>query len=1543
MGEKGDSQSEARTNEVLKTSQNKMFAPLKYHSTDYLYESMARQKFSIWRLSLCFPPCLHQDEKYHLTGLFADDKYRKPWTRITSTQNIFTISVLDQWKKSLSVEDFLEKKPTSSVELHISNELIEVIPSSNPCSQADIEGPLLPMKNVFKGESTQDKYLKTDYATEFKEQWQDLCMEEELVFIDNLENFHKNLPTSSVLLSRLHFFLVKDPLLDSEGQKLTEDDIFRECLTFQNEMEMQECKNELQGIKENFYTISVKDEEYFMLPIESEFCNPSNDRSNSVRIPSYLQLKELLNLAPETVADEDMFKEVIKEDLKAEITYETEISKYCPIPQEACSSNRKSMLEFCESAKYVPYLKDKMEVPLTPPCRQQRSWVNFLCIGLQEEPIPISDNSILITEPSREYLERLVWQSEKYRDNMNALLLVEHETVNLVYQRHSLTELKELLPLEVEPPMLGSLEEGWWLHLGLNPVSIETLEQLNMDVSNTNSLVPTEIETFTRFTSYQLERWLEEKNSMTNQELLSAERHQPDKVINLYMLPQTQRQHFALHMSAASSDKINSSDTSVEELTGGSIKNNKVEEAIYFLNQEKKTFKSSESVSCKDVSCKQDNSSNSQKPASFALATKWDNDDSDLNNFIMLRSKHTLSHREEKNYVDSPEKVLQPEEQHMHIHEEDSSVCETVRIEEKEQENEHSVTVNIKASESQCQAYCLLEEAATPVLKDLTHLGVLASVNWSFDSIKFDHTRFFLKQQEKVICDRFKEGIKDEKEIMLFRHAALVHLLVTVRDLLLTCGLDTALGYLSKAKDIYKTILESCLNSIWRQLKIVQYSSQKKHETNPKIRELQCQMLNWMQSYGEEHNVKVLEGCYKVSPEPSLLQAEQPQLSQPVFTGEVLQPSDHLHVPPLGSLQQVHVFLVLGTPELDAVLQILIITRMDSEREKAALIHTLSSVEGLKSIDLNSEKKGTLLGCKDIISNRYSCIIVHNQQIGADFPWTHFSLVMEYDYSENSCWKNLCKNLNVTYMTFKTTLPETIQVGNHCGSFLLEVQIPYVFLTTEGLLNMPDILQLLESKYSITFVERSSSYALRLFGSTDRYVVLTIDECTAIFLQSMEELNYEKSSDNVISKLMALSLQYTCCWIVFYSTERLSLEYSLRGDTLLNLVSIYATLIEFTQKTEDFEVKVVLMPGIEETAMVIRQIADNILVASNISPHKWLDKSWISVLPSETEKCLLAFPCINPLVAQFMLKRGSSLNRLFLASFDQLQQVLPEVPKKVLKHFSDMTSSYSLNTAAPLKTVVKGASPPENRNSFRTFYPHYKQNHQSLELLGKAQNSTGTSHLNSEAIIPPLNHHQGYFGPDLPSYMQKKSCSSEVITGRKQDFFAVTKDCEDFAHLDVTSSLHVQRQPFRTHYSSDHSSKNSEKEDFFATFSDYAPQESSKSFLEEFRDTTLKRPEILDDQTPWNNSSSIGPCDSFASDDFLSDFFVDPDDHQSLNFHQIGRESKGKRKQFPPFLWTKEKNRTDSGFVEVPEFKKRRLTYERVPGRSDGQTRLKFF
>ena len=63
----------------------------------------------------------------------------------------------------------------------------------------------------------------------------------------------------------------------------------------------------------------------------------------------------------------------------------------------------------------------------------------------------------------------------------------------------------------------------------------------------------------------------------------------------------------------------------------------------------------------------------------------------------------------------------------------------------------------------------------------------------------------------------------------------------------------------------------------------------------------------------------ILTVCCAVSLEPSLLQAEQAQLSQPFFVGEVLQPSDYLCVPPLDLLQQLHLFLLRGIIMLLAV------------------------------------------------------------------------------------------------------------------------------------------------------------------------------------------------------------------------------------------------------------------------------------------------------------------------------------------------------------------------------------------------------------------------------------------------------------------------------------------------------------------------------------------------------------------------------------------------------------------------------------------------
>jgi len=50
----------------------------------------------------------------------------------------------------------------------------------------------------------------------------------------------------------------------------------------------------------------------------------------------------------------------------------------------------------------------------------------------------------------------------------------------------------------------------------------------------------------------------------------------------------------------------------------------------------------------------------------------------------------------------------------------------------------------------------------------------------------------------------------------------------------------------------------------------------------------------------------------------SLLHAQFLQL---FFQGEVLQPSDHPHGPPLDPLKQLHILSVLEAPGLDAILQ----------------------------------------------------------------------------------------------------------------------------------------------------------------------------------------------------------------------------------------------------------------------------------------------------------------------------------------------------------------------------------------------------------------------------------------------------------------------------------------------------------------------------------------------------------------------------------------------------------------------------------------------
>uniref|UniRef100_A0A670ZNB4 Shortage in chiasmata 1 n=1 Tax=Pseudonaja textilis TaxID=8673 RepID=A0A670ZNB4_PSETE len=892
---------------------------------------------------------------------------------------------------------------------------------------------------------------------------------------------------------------------------------------------------------------------------------------------------------------------------------------------------------------------------------------------------------------------------------------------------------------------------------------------------------------------------------------------------------------------------------------------NEIEKPVQIENHE--VEKNNQLVSCKKVSTSADSRLRNKKSIPSEQPRKYKDDFDLLSNFIKLRSKQVISQREEGNNVD--------------IQEEGSLIC-------------------------QSQAYHILEAAAAPILKELIKFDMQ---NSRFATLNSDNTRFFLKQQEKVVSDTLKQE------------------------------------YLSKAKDNYKDFQDYDLNIIWKQLKIVEFVVQE-HKVSPKVTELQHQISKWVQNNANDQN-------------------------------------------------------------------------------------KVNNIENLVFVGL------------DICS----CIIVHNQHIGSDFPWISFSLVIEYNYNENSCWIDLCKKMNISYLIFQTTPPEPIEpeefLPDNLGYDLLRLSIPYVFLTSEGLLNTPEILQLLESKYNITLIERNCCETLNYFGGTEHYAVMTIDECTAIVMQNMEELNYEKSSDNIVLRLMALSLQYASCWIILYSRERLNSKYSLTGKTLHHLALIYAALISFAQKSEDFEVKMALTPGVEETALLVRQIADHILLASKQHPQEWLNKSWLSVLPSEAEKCLLTFPCMNPLVAQVMLKKSSSLEWLLAASFVELQELLPEVPEKVLKvscpgykhdvynsvilllqlllkQERNQNSSLRLNLPGTQKEMslegnINSAicsysqlpfpealfSRLQGHNSFTEYsecFPEEQNKNCSpdpqsgscgclkstgehnlvmpsilyegdtcpfqdnvkierqlyLPFLKKVETEKkknashltlnsigGSSHVNNETTMSYLHRNQ-----DTSSYIENcplnRMTVSKVDTGRQLDISEFLKKPN---YHDAKNEHLGKIQPLAQQLNSFHDFKHSSH--IGSKRKDVLFQESSGNVLEIGRKASSS-PALQSEERFWGNSPFIQAMDSSPYDSRVGKAIASPDRFMNFGVQFTGEYTRGKGRNS---LSGEQRQQDVSGksvkqsleFMQLPQLKKRRLTFEKDPRRHDGQTRLKFF
>ncbi|KAF5892867.1 protein shortage in chiasmata 1 isoform X1, partial [Clarias magur] len=497
-------------------------------------------------------------------------------------------------------------------------------------------------------------------------------------------------------------------------------------------------------------------------------------------------------------------------------------------------------------------------------------------------------------------------------------------------------------------------------------------------------------------------------------------------------------------------------------------------------------------------------------------------------------------------------------------------------------------TIQVPPTDTERGAYWELRVLAQPVICRALRSGSLR--NPDFSSLTPEHTQVCLNQEEKLL--RTGQDRKCE-----YTDMALLHILITVKDLLLRSDLNTATGHLENA---HATCALDGLGQMLRKFQVLQYLSRKWAEPRLRVQHLREQIRTWMQRTS--------------------------------FT------------------------------------KILVV--ITAENVRAELMLALSQIPG-NSVASLTAKEGGRLDIKILTHSR--CAVVRVQQLQAGFPWWRFSAVFEFQCSCDSTVRSICVKYKIPYTCFSTAAPSTDPSAVSRSPL---DRVPFVLVITEGLLKHTDLMQLLESTYNMTLLERTHPPSLQQLGRTQLYDVITVDENTSILLQELWELEHERAAERLVLRLSALSLQFGRCWVILHCSGRVC------GNVLSNLALIYSSLVLFGQKSEGLDVKVLQAYSIADIARCVHRVCLHTLLNSQRGVCSWLDREWFSVLPTEEEQRLLYFPSVNCVVAQLLLSRSPSLHWLLDASHTQLEEMFPEITPSVFKMLSDITAAHRSSAAA---------------------------------------------------------------------------------------------------------------------------------------------------------------------------------------------------------------------------------------------------------------------
>ncbi|KAI3372610.1 hypothetical protein L3Q82_023088, partial [Scortum barcoo] len=1148
-----------------------IFSANRYKALDYVFEGTTNLNLMRNLLALPTPYFSGNSDLYPHSGKLSEVTYRTPWVRgkVISTCKLFISgSLLDKLGEKKQPVNLPERFNVTLSELKVD---VEVVPSSNPDSlnDQDQDEYVCLTKESQMNNPCQESFFKwTSDQMKIGDKNKDVLLPEELLVVDYLPHFRRHLPTLKAKLSRLRTLLVADPLLSSTGGTTSEDTIFRHSASYEkppdlNSCDIQTCAN----IHDEFDKEALMKEESLLLPDIVDTVNLTQENcSNFSNICGHL------NIVSEQLGEKLAVLDVLCKDVPVSVDF----SQY-EIPEEPSKMNG-GLIESELAGCLVTPTEMELDVTLTPTLRTSQSHICLSTCDLQRETLLSLRVRSLLSESAQKEMQTALWKAEKHPNFVVSFMLAEPQTHEPAVDFQPLSEALKVLKLEKQSFVdVGNELQSEWRRITSQQYLCSNQEFTESMKSEVPSAEHEKIEDFKKLSPECEEVFVRSIPLTTNKTHLKKSEAAADDTLVEKESPQNT---FLMHTVSTNNNEVKPATITFSKhaaSTEGKALDKKTEVTSF-----------TSKIDAGRDDCKTEQRAHVPEKAASTRLNIRDNhrhppkEDLDpLSTFMTLRSQQTPSvtatalsfSKTPAPQVDQQQTAPEPSPQQMQRsdrkpmvlsgavsgnakREQEAAFQSTGRLisESIPQDRWDSRVVQVQATASQQRAYTELLAFAQPCLGSARLLGLNLPIQGDFSSLGPDQTHFILKQQEKALCrtqTQSADMIRDQE--LLCNQAALIHVLVTFKELLLKCNLSIALA--------------------------------------------------------------------------------------------------------------------------SAIIAILVITSVDSDDSRSVIINSLGQVTGAAVAAVcPEENKKTLNGASVVSSVCDSvCVLVCEQCIGPDFPWNCFSLVVEYDRPGPSPWATVCKERHINHLTFSTVISDT---EDKKVLWCLEDSVPYVLFVTEGLLNRPLLLQTLESGFNITVMERSYCPSLQMLGGTHQYAVITVDESTAIIIQEEDELCQERASEGIVMRLTALSLQYDSCWLILHCPDSQGGGFS--SDAFSNLVLVYSSLVLFGMKAEDLDVKVLIVSEVMEIAKWISQICFHSLIASDRDPLDYLDRDWLTVIPSEEEKCLLQFPCMNPLVSQLMLKRAPSLQWLLGASRSQLKELLPEVQHKVLKLFSDTTSLYIL-------------------------------------------------------------------------------------------------------------------------------------------------------------------------------------------------------------------------------------------------------------------------